>query len=101
MKCYYSVRLVVPAAIEEEWRQWMLREHIPALAGLPWFSGAHLYKIESPAHDAVEYIVMYEPNSMEALDTYFKSDECTQLRAEFTQRYGNNVTISREIWLEQ
>ena len=85
---------------ENDWRRWMLDVHIPAITTLPYFTEARLVKIDQEAKEQATFIAIYTATDRTALDTYFQSDACVALRQDGVIRFGDEIRITREIWLD-
>ena len=97
MTCRYVVHASVPDELADEWQLWMQEIHIPRVLSLPWFRGAEMFEEDRTANERRGFVIMYLAADRAAIDSYVSSDECRELRAEFTRRYGDTVLLRREI----
>ena len=93
----YNVTIKVNHDVHDDWRAWMLAEHIPAVMATGMFTE---YKFTSllgiDEGDGPTYSVQYLAPNMEAYQIY-QYHYAPGLQAEHQQRYADNCLAFRTI----
>ncbi len=94
---FYELTIEVDPAAEPEWLDWYRRVHALDVLRQPGFVRATFYRVETNSDEWARYIVSYEVESREALETYFKGDDVQRLRADHYARFGGVTRASRQV----
>jgi hypothetical protein len=96
----YEVNIRVAAAIETDYRAWLV-EHIAAMLALPGFVRAHCFDVldPAPAPGFVALCVHYHLRDAQALQAYFEQ-YAAGMRADGITRFGDNFSASRRVLRE-
>lgn len=93
----YQVLCTVPRAIEDEWRLWMLREHIRDVMNTEMFEHVMVARVLKPADDGhVRYCIQYYAPTLEHYEQYRK-DFAPVLQAAHNAKYGGTISIERTV----
>lgn len=93
----YQVLCTVPQAIEEEWRQWMMHEHIRDVMNTEMFDSVRIARILKPEHPSgVRYCIQYYAPSWERYEQY-RTDFAPVLQAAHNAKYGGMIEIERTV----
>lgn len=91
----YQVLCTVPRAIEEEWRSWMLREHIRDVMNTEMFDRVTVARIIKPTdEESVRYCIQYSAPTLEHYEQY-RRDFAPVLQAAHNAKYGGTIAIER------
>ena len=95
----YSVTIVIEAAIEMEWIEWMTRVHVPDVLRTGCFVACRTYKaVDSDASERT-YVLQYQCRSMEDYQRY-RDTFAAALQKDHTERFAGRFRGSRQV-LEQ
>lgn len=93
----YQVLCTVPNDIEQDWREWMLDEHIRDVMNTEMFTQFRMSKVLKPtANSATQYCIQYYAQSMEDYEQYRK-DFAPVLQAAHNAKYGNQISVERVV----
>ncbi|MCS6999825.1 MAG: DUF4286 family protein [Bacteroidota bacterium] len=93
----YQVLCTVPRSLEEEWRLWMMEEHIRDVMNTEMFDEVHIARVLKPEHPtAVRYCIQYYAPTVEHYEQYRK-DFAPVLQAAHNAKYGGMVEIERTV----
>lgn len=93
----YTVTVVVPDDLVDDWRTWMLATHIPdVLATGLWIDAAMDEQIEPQAEHGKTFVIRYRTASAERYEAY-RAQHAPRLQADHTARYGMRVTATRTL----
>jgi hypothetical protein len=92
----YNVTVNIDYEIEENWKRWMIDEHIPKVMGTGFFSENKFFKLlnEVPEAQGATYSIQYFAENMTALRKY-ERNHADQLRKEHDERYANRFVVFR------
>lgn len=97
MKILYNVTIKVDHAIAGDWRQWMLKEHLPMLLATGCFTAANLYRLlEQDDTDGPTFCAQYTCASLTDYEQYI-NEFASQMRQETTQKWGNKLIAFRSV----
>jgi hypothetical protein len=84
----YNVTIQVEHAIAEEWLQWLLKDHIPAIMATGCFTQRQVVRLlETDDADGPTYAVQYYARDKEHYQTYLDR-YAAGFRKESTERWG-------------
>lgn len=87
----YNVTSNVDDSIHEQWLEWMMDKHVPAIMATGKFYKIKIVKVlVEEQHGGTTYSVQYSAESREKLDEYYR-DHSPALRAEMQQLFGDKV----------
>jgi Domain of unknown function (DUF4286) len=92
----YSVTVVIDAAIEREWSDWMRKVHVPDVIRTGCFTEATIYKATEPKSNEHTYVIQYRSASMEEYQRYH-NHFAPALQKEHSDRFGGRFRASRQI----
>lgn len=93
----YTVTVVVPDELVDEWRTWMLDVHVPdVLATGLWDDASMDEQLEPLPEHGRTFVIRYRTSSIERYEAY-RSSHAPRLQADHTTRYGTRVTASRTL----
>jgi hypothetical protein len=97
MSVFYSIKIEIDPVAEAAWYEWNTRHHIPDVLSQPGFLRATQYKLDAPAGEWSQYLVLYEVATREALDEYLSGEAVIRLRADHFERFGAVTRSSRMV----
>lgn len=87
----YNVTSNVDDSIHEQWLEWMMDKHVPAIMATGKFYKIKIVKVlVEEEHGGTTYSVQYSADSREKLDEYYK-EHSPEFRAEMHQLFGDKV----------
>ena len=89
----YEVTALVAPALVHDYEHFMREDHIPAVLATGCFRRAAFTRA-----DPDRYRMRYEALSSQDLERYLARHAPT-LREDFTSRFPEGVTLSREVWV--
>ncbi len=93
----YNISNKVDLAIEADWVQWQLKEHIPAIMASGQFTDSKFYKLLGDEDDdSATYIVQYFAASVENYHNYVHNF-APQRRQEAFEKWGDRFIAFRSI----
>lgn len=93
----YQVLCTVPRSIEDEWRLWMMREHIRDVMNTEMFERVEIARVLKPELPvAVQYCIQYYAPTLEHYEQYRK-DFAPVLQAAHNAKYGGLITVERTV----
>lgn len=93
----YHVLCTVPDDIAEEWRSWMLGEHIADVMNTEMFSAYNLFEVVKPVLDtAKQFCIQYNAHSIEHYERY-RMDFAPVLQLAHKAKYGDSITVERMV----
>ena len=91
----YNVTFNLAPEIEQDWLQWVQKEHIPAMLATQKFVSAQLVKIYDDQQSATgSYAVQYKAENARLLNAYLKED-APQLQQQTKERFGDQLLAFR------
>lgn len=97
----YNVTIKVEHSIAGDWRQWMLREHIPMLLQTGCFTDARLFRLlDQDDSDGPTFCAQYHCNSRKEYDEYIDRFS-VEMREETVKHWGNRFVAFRSLMQEQ
>ena len=93
----YNVTVNVENAIAEEWLQWMVDIHIPAVLQTGFFLENHIYRVLADDDTGGKtYAIQYLCADMATYELY-RDTKASQLQADTTTKYGNKLVAFRTL----
>jgi hypothetical protein len=93
----YQVLCTVPSAIEDEWRLWMMREHIRDVMNTEMFDHVVVARIIKPEQEnTVQYCIQYFAPTREHYEQY-RRDFAPVLQAAHNAKYGGMIAVERTV----
>jgi Domain of unknown function (DUF4286) len=92
----YSVTIVIQAAIESEWVDWMNKIHVPDVLRTGCFSESCFYKVLGSEGDELTYVLQYRCRSLEEYHRY-RGNFAPALQKEHTDRFSGRFRGSRQL----
>lgn len=91
----YNVTVNLAPEIEQDWLQWVQKEHIPAMLATQKFVSAQLVKVYDEQQMATgSYAVQYKAESAMLLNAYLKED-APRLQQQTKKRFGDQLLAFR------
>jgi len=92
----YNITISVDAECANEWVEYMVNDHIPAVLATGHFRDYKLCRVEGEEQGGETYAVQYIAHSPAAFNTY--QTECAPtLQADFMKKWGNKAAAFRTI----
>ncbi|GGE40232.1 DUF4286 family protein [Psychroflexus planctonicus] len=93
----YNVTINIQEGVEQQWLDWMQKEHIPAMLNTGKFTKALLSRVnvEEPM-GGVTYSVQYTTRNKATLDAYYQED-AAELRKQSKVFEGKFVAFRTEL----
>lgn len=93
----YNVTIKVAHAIEKDWIQWMLEEHLKDMLATGKFLSYQFNKLlDHDDEEGVTYIVQYKCSDKAAYESYIEENS-EHLRAKGYEKFGNQFIAFRTI----
>ena len=93
----YQVVCTVPVEIEQEWKEWMLGEHIRDVMNTELFYAYRLSRVVKPALDtATMYSIQYLAHTLADYERY-RLDFADVLQAAAKAKFGSEILIERAV----
>lgn len=93
----YNVTVKVSRNVEDEWREWMKKKHIPDVMNTGQFTRSHICKLlDQPEEDDSTYVIQYWSESREKFDHYLEKF-APALRDEHNARYKDKFVAFRTL----
>lgn len=92
----YNVTTKIDPSIKEDWLEWMIQHHIPAVLNTGFFSEYKLSRLLINEEDGFTYSIQYSCKSMADLQEYQKN-HAGPLRQEYKERYEGKYVIFRSL----
>ena len=92
---FYEVTLEVDPSLAAELQKYMRHQHIPAILRTGCFRHIHFDRASS-----TRFRTCYEAESAADLERYLR-DHAPALRLEFQGEFPDQVTVTRDTWVEQ
>jgi len=92
---FYEVNLEIDQDIYKEYLSW-LKDHIQKMLSLKGFVKAQIYEVNSPKTSSKTLSVVYEVDSRESLENYFKVD-ADRMRSEGVERFNGKFKAGRRV----
>lgn len=87
----YNVTSNVDDSIHEQWLEWMMDKHVPAIMATGKFYKIKIVKVlVEEEHGGTTYSVQYSADSREKLDEYY-NEHSPEFRSEMYQLFGDKV----------
>lgn len=101
MSIIYNVTIKVEHNIAADWRQWMLKEHIPMLMDTGCFTDARLFRLlDQDDTDGPTFCAQYFCNTRAEYDRYIENF-AEKMRAETQKNWGGKFVAFRSLMQEQ
>ena len=96
-KVLYNVTVVVDPSIHDEWKQWMIQNHIPDMMATGCFTEYKMSLIlGSEAENGLNYAIQYVAPSMDVFLKY-RDQYSTSLQKEHQIRYKDRYASFRTV----
>ena len=92
----YSVTVFIDEDIEDQWYEWMIRQHIPDVMKTGHFISAEMSRILEPETSRPAYRIEYRCANAAAYRAY-AADHAPALQAEHSQRFAGRFEASRKL----
>jgi len=93
----YSVTVSLAPEIENDWKEWMVSNHIPNVLNTDMFIEKRMTKvIEGAEEGVINYNIQYLCESMDKLDNYQKNF-APKLQKEHSEKFGEKFIAFRTI----
>lgn len=93
----YSVTVSIAPHIEEDWKNWMLKNHIPDVMKTGVFIDKKMTKvIEGHEEGTINYNIQYTCKSIKKLEEY-QNNFADKLQKEHGERYKDNFIAFRTV----
>ncbi|WP_116790897.1 DUF4286 family protein [Flavobacterium psychrotrophum] len=87
----YNVTSNVDDSVHNQWLEWMMDKHVPAIMATGKFYKIKIVKVlVEEEHGGTTYSVQYSADSREKLDEYYR-EHSPAMRAEMQQLFGDMV----------
>jgi len=97
MALIYNVTVNLDEVIEQEWLDWMRREHIPDLLSTGCFRSARLSRLlDAPASSGISYSVQYESPDRDHYARYM-AEHAEEMRRRGIERFGESFHAFRTL----
>lgn len=96
----YTVRIELDEAIEAQWYEWMVGQHIPDVLKTGYFVSAGLARVLEPEPTRPTFRIEYRCRNAAAYRAYV-ADHAQRLQAEHSQRFTSRFTASRSLLAER
>lgn len=91
----YNVTINIDESVHEQWFEWMMEKHIPAMMETGKFTKAKIVKVLVTEEMGGEtYSIQYFTESKEMLDRYYKED-APNMREEGVNLFGDKMLAFR------
>ena len=92
----YNITISVDASCVDEWLEYMVTDHIPAVLSTGHFRDYKLCRVEGAEQGGLTYAVQYLAHSADAFNKY--QEECApELQQDFIERWGSKAAAFRTI----
>lgn len=95
----YNVTVGIDSDVEEEWKNWMIQEHIPEVMETGMFKYFAMYRILTDEQQGSSYSIQYHAETMDHVEKYL-SDFAPGLVRKLMEKYKNKHVAFRTL-LEQ
>lgn len=93
----YSVTVNIDQAAHDEWLQWMIEKHVPAVLATGLFKDHKILRLlNEEENDGVTYSFQYFTESLEKLEEYQKK-YALNLQQEHGERYKSRFVAFRTV----
>jgi len=93
----YNVTINIDKSIQDNWLNWMQKEHIPAMLATGKFSNALMTRVQVEEElGGITYSVQYKTDSKKTLERYYRED-AEKLRAQSNIFEGKFVAFRTEL----
>lgn len=87
----YNVTSNIDDSIHDQWMEWMMNEHVPAIMATGKFYKIKIVKVlGDEQHGGTTYSVQYSADSRAKLDEYYR-DHSPVMRKEAQQLFGDKM----------
>lgn len=91
----YNVTIIIDHSVHNEWKSWMIEEHIPAVLDCKIFKACKMTKIiEDYNVDGVTYAIQYRCDGMDSFKKY-QEEFAANLQAETQHKFGGRYAAFR------
>lgn len=91
----YEVKISIDQDVEQEWLEWMKKEHAPDVVATGY---AKSFQVLKPIEEASRtYFFQYIFDSLQDFETY-KKEEALRLKLDVIERYPNKFEASRRLF---
>ena len=93
----YNVTVGIDQSVEEDWLEWMTKNHIPEVMGTGCFEEYKLFKVLSQQEgDNSSYSIQYFTDSIERINEYIQN-HAPKLQQEHMVRYRDKHVAFRTL----
>ena len=93
----YNVTVKVETNIADQWLQWLLSEHIPAIMSTKSFTGYKVVRLlEIDDTEGPTYAIQYFASSLENYKHYIEN-YAPEMRKRSTDKWGNHFMAFRSV----
>ncbi|MDF1694731.1 MAG: DUF4286 family protein [Saprospiraceae bacterium] len=97
MKILYNVTVIVDDTVVEDWKQWMVKDHIPKVMETGAFETYQLQKVLTEGSEGgTTFAVQYLAHNREAFEKY-QMQNAPKLQKEHQDRYNGKFGAFRTI----
>jgi Domain of unknown function (DUF4286) len=97
MKVLYNVTVTVETEIEQDWLEWLLNVHVPAVMETGCFQMYRVARLIEPAPpEGTAYTVQYVADSQEDLDRYLEL-HANRMRRDSHRAFGDRAVAFRSL----
>ncbi len=83
----YNVTVNIDAEVHEEWKEWMLKTHIPDVLATGMFIESRMWRMHTQEDEGgITYSIQYTLESMDKMKEY-EENHAGRLRADHNKRY--------------
>ena len=94
----YAVVIEVAPEAEARWALWHADQHMADVLAQPSFRGGRRWRDVEPTKDGwARYVAHYDADSVEAIETYRRSEVAARLRADHDGRFGTVTRLTRAV----
>jgi hypothetical protein len=96
-KIVYNVTVKVTTEIANDWRVWMLREHIPEVIATQCFEHANMFRVlDIDDTEGPTFCIQYFTTDMEKYD-YYIATYAPELRQKTIEKWGEKALAFRSL----
>lgn len=92
----YNVTVQVDPVIADEWKKWMMMEHIPAVMATGCFDSFEIFRIQQNDPTGVTFSIQYRCENEDILDRY-QREHAPALQKDHAVRYEGQFVAFRTL----
>lgn len=93
----YQVLCTIPNDVAQEWREWMMQEHIADVMNTEMFIRYSMSLVLKPEQeDGVRYCIQYVANSLDEYERY-RTEFAPVLQLAVRAKFGDSIEIERMV----